>query len=358
MNALRFDSPLWFAALPLVLAAFLYARRAQAGTAVVFSSLADLKHLPVTFAQRLKRLLPWLHALALLLVVAALARPQLGRSETRVFTEGIAIQMALDISGSMEALDFQLNGRNDNRLNAVKFVVRNFVTGSKELDLGGRPNDLVGVVAFGGFADSKVPLTLDHGALLDVVQSLEVPRRLRDRRGNIINAETLREEQATAIGDGIALSVDRLRNIEAKSKVLIVLTDGVNNAGVVDPLEAARLAKDLGIRIYAIGVGQNGYAPVPIEDDLGRRFLERQLFRIDEKLLRDIAGIGGGKYYNATDTQSLAAVYADIDRLEKSKVEETPFTEYTELYHWLVIPGFALLGLVNVLSATRFRSLP
>lgn len=358
MDAYRFFSPLWFAALPFALGALWYAHNTRARTAVVFSSLADLKGLPVTLAQRIKRFLPLLHGLALVLIIGALARPQVGRSENRVYTEGIAIQMALDVSGSMEALDFQLDGRNDNRINAVKYVVRNFVTGSKELKLSGRPSDLVGIVAFGGYADSKVPLTLDHGALLDIVNSLEIPKILRDRRGNIINKDTIGEDLATAIGDGLALSIDRLKNVEAKSKVLILLTDGDNNAGVVEPLEAAKLAKDLGIKIYAIGIGSNGVAPIPVEDEFGRRYLEKRRFKIDEALLRQIAEIGGGKYYNANDTASLAAVYADIDRLEKSKVEETHFTEYTELYTWLVIPGLALLALVSVLYATRFRSLP
>jgi len=358
MDAYRFYSPLWFAALPFALGALWYAHTARARTAVVFSSLADLKGLPVTLAQRIKRFLPLLHGLALVLIIGALARPQVGRSENRVYTEGIAIQMALDVSGSMEALDFQLEGKNDNRLNAVKYVVKNFVTGSKELKLTGRPSDLIGVVAFGGFADSKVPLTLDHGALLDIVNSLEVPKMLRDRRGTIINRDTLREDLATAIGDGLALSIDRLKNINAKSKVLILLTDGDSNAGVVEPLEAAKAAKELGIKIYSIGIGSNGVAPIPVEDEFGRRYLQKQVFKINEDLLREIAEIGGGKYYNANNTESLAAVYADIDRLEKSKVEETPFTEHTELYIWLVIPGFALLALVSILYATRFRSLP
>jgi len=358
MEAFRFYSPLWFAALPFALGALWYAHASRARTAVVFSSLADLKGLPVTLAQRIKRFLPLLHGLALLLIVGALARPQVGRSENRIFTEGIAIQMALDISGSMEALDFQLNGETNNRLNAVKYVVKNFVTGSKELKLGGRPSDLVGIVAFGGFADSKVPLTMDHGALLDIVNSLETPKALRDRRGNIINKDTLGEDMQTAIGDGLALSIDRLKNIEAKSKVLILLTDGENNAGVIEPLEAAKAAKELGIKIYTIGIGNNGVAPIPVEDELGQRFLQKQRFRINEPLLREIAEIGSGKYYNANNTEALTAVYADIDRLEKSKVEETKFTEYTELYTWLVIPGFALLALVSVLYATRFRSLP
>jgi Ca-activated chloride channel homolog len=358
LDAYRFYSPLWFAALPLVLGALWFAHQSRRQNAAVYSSLDGLRGLPVTLAQRVKRILPWVYGLGLVLMVAALARPQLGRSENRIYTEGIAIQMALDISGSMEARDFQLNGESDSRINAVKYVVRSFVTGEKDLDLSGRPNDLVGIVAFGGFADSKVPLTLDHGALIDIVNGLQVPKRIRDRRGNVINAETLGEDLATAIGDGLALSIDRLRNVKAKSKVLILLTDGDNNAGVVEPLEAAQIAKELGIRIYTIGVGQTGVAPIPIEDDYGNTFLDARRFRLDEELLRKIADIGGGKYFNAKNTEALAAVYAEIDRLEKSKVEETHFTEYTELYPWMALPGLGLIVLVSLLGATRFRTLP
>lgn len=358
MDAFRFFSPLWFAALPLVLAALWRAHAARQKPAAIFSSVADLKGLPVTLAQRLKRLLPFAYGLALLLLVAGLARPQIGRSESRVFTEGIAIEMALDISGSMRAIDFDLNGKTCDRLEAVKYVVKNFVTGSKELNLNGRASDLVGVVAFGGFADSKVPLTLDHGALLDIVQALQVPKIERDRRGNILNEATLREDLATAIGDGLALGIERLKNSSAKSKVLILLTDGDNNAGVIDPVEAANLAKELGIKIYAIGIGQTGVAPVPAEDEYGQRVLTRQRFKLDEELLKKIAEIGGGKYFNAKNTASLASVYGEIDRLEKSKTEETRYTEYRELYPWLVLPGFALIVLVTLLQATRFRTLP
>ena len=253
MEAFRFAAPLWFAALPLVLLVLWRTQRRAARPAVLFSSVDGLRGLPVTLAQRAKRLLPWLWALGMALLIVALARPQRGRTEQRAHSEGIAIQMALDVSGSMEAIDFLLGDKSVNRLTAVKHVLRSFVLGDDKAGLPGRAHDLVGVVAFGGFADSKVPLTLDHGALVNIVEALKIPRPIRDRRGNIINNQTLNEELSTAIGDGLALSVERLRNVKAKSKVLILLTDGDSNAGVVEPLEAAKLAAQLGIRIYTIG---------------------------------------------------------------------------------------------------------
>ena len=164
--------------------------------------------------------------------------------------------------------------------------------GSRASGLSGRPDDLVGLVAFGGFADSKCPLTLDHGALVDIVRGLEIPRPIRDSQGRVINAQALQEELATAIGDGVAVGVDRLRGAKAKSKVLILLTDGDSNAGVVDPREAARIAAESGIRLYTIGIGRSGTVPIPQEDEFGNRVLVPAQFRIDEELLREMAKTG------------------------------------------------------------------
>jgi Ca-activated chloride channel family protein len=332
--------------------------RPRRRAAAVFSSVADLKGLPVTLAQRLRRGLPYLYGLGLCLVMAGLARPQAGKAESRLTGEGIAIEVVLDVSGSMEAIDFQLGGRDVSRLDAVKHVVREFVLGSRASGLSGRPDDLVGLVAFGGFADSKCPLTLDHGALVDLVEGLDIAKPVRDRQGRVINAQALQEELATAIGDGVAVAVDRLRGANATSKVLILLTDGDSNAGVVDPREAARIAAESGIRLYTIGIGRNGMVPFPQHDEFGNRVLVPAQFRIDEELLRDMARTGHGQYFHASDSERLAQVYAEIDTLEKSKLEETKYSEYTELFRWLATPGLAIILLVGVLMETRFRSLP
>jgi Ca-activated chloride channel family protein len=358
MNALRFYSPLWLILAPLAACALWWRFRPAARPAAVFSSVTDLKGLPVTLAQRLKRLLPYLYGLGLCLVIAGMARPQAGKAEARISGQGIAIELVLDISSSMEAIDFQLEGHDVSRLEAVKHVVQEFVLGSRSSGLSGRPDDLLGLVAFGGFADSKCPLTLDHGALVDIVQGLETPKPIRDREGRVINAEALREEMATAIGDGVAVGVDRLRGAKAKSKVLILLTDGDSNAGVVDPREAARIAAESGIRLYTIGLGRSGMVPVPQEDEFGRRVLVPARFRIDEELLREMAETGLGRYFHASDSLGLAQVYAEIDKLEKSKLEETKYSEYTELFPWFAGPGLFVVLLIGVLIETRFRSLP
>jgi Ca-activated chloride channel family protein len=333
-------------------------RNAKQRPAAVFSSVSDLKRLPVTLAQRVRGALPYVYALGLCLVIAGLARPQAGKAESRIAGRGIAIEVVLDVSGSMEAIDFQLGGREVNRLEAVKHVVSEFVLGSRSSGLPGRTDDLVGLVAFGGFADSKCPLTLDHGALVDIMRGLEIPRPIRDSQGEVINARTLKEEQATAIGDGVAVAVDRLRGAKAKSKVIILLTDGDNNAGIVDPREAARIAAESGIRLYTIGIGRNGLVPVPREDEFGNRVLVPAQFMVDEDLLREMAQIGHGRYFHASNSEGLASVYSEIDKLEKSSIEETKYSEYRELYSWFAAPGLALILVVGVLAETRFRSLP
>lgn len=358
MDSFRFESWMWLLLIPVfvILAAIVGRRRRR--PAVVFSSIADLKDLPVTMLQRVRRILPLIYGVALCLIIVGMARPQSGRSESRITGEGIAIELVLDISNSMEAVDFQLAGKNVSRLEAVKHVISEFVLGSRSSGLTGRKDDLVGVVAFGGFADSKCPLTLDHGAVVDIVQGLEIPKPVRDRRGNIINEQTLMEELKTAIGDGVALGVDRLRGAKAKSKVLVLLTDGDSNAGVIDPREAAAVARDSGVKCYTIGIGQNGAVPFPQEDRFGNRVLVSAHFPINEELLREIAQTTGGEYFHASNLAGLSRVYAEIDRLEKTEFGETKYSEYTELFRWFAGPGLILALVIGVLNETRFRTLP
>jgi Ca-activated chloride channel family protein len=168
----------------------------------------------------------------------------------------------------------------------------------------------------------------------------------------------MQEELATAIGDGLALAADRLRDTNSKSKVMVLLTDGDNNAGAIEPREAAAIAKELGIKVYTIGIGRNDVVPVPQEDEFGRTVLVPARFRVDEELLREIAQTTGGTYFHASDSEGLAEVYSEIDRLEKSRVEESKYSEYTELFHWFAGSGLALIVTVNILLETRFRSLP
>ncbi len=174
----------------------------------------------------------------------------------------------------------------------------------------------------------------------------------------MINEQALQEELATAIGDGVAVAVDRLRGAHAKSKVMVLLTDGDNNAGVVDPREAAKIAAESGIKLYTVGIGRSGVVPFPREDEFGNRVLVGAEFRIDEELLRDMAQAGGGRYFHASNSEGLAEVYSEIDKLEKSEFEESKYSEYTELFSWFAGSGLAVILLVGVLMETRFRSLP
>ncbi len=358
MDSFRFYSWYWFAFVPIVLVLLWFYSRRSKRPASLYSSISDLKSLPVTWMQRVNRSLPILFAVGLCLIIAGLARPQSGKSESRIMGQGIAIELVLDISGSMEALDFQLNDKDVSRIEAVKHVVGEFIAGSRKSGLSGRRDDLVGLVAFCGFADSKCPLTLDHGALVEIVKSLEVPRAIRDRRGKVINQDTLNEELATAIGDGVALGIDRLKNTKAKSKVLVLLTDGDNNAGVIEPREAAAIAKELGIKLYTIGIGRNGPVPFPQEDEFGRRVLVRAQFKVDEALLREMGESTGATYFHASDADGLAKVYAQIDQMERSEFEEAKFSQYTELFRWFTCAGLGVVLCVYIMKETRFRSLP
>jgi Ca-activated chloride channel homolog len=356
MMGFRFQDPLWLLLLIPLIIAGLWTLRRRRQAAVLYSSVELLKKLPITWAQRVKRLLPWAFLAGLAFMVIALARPQHGRDEFRIRAEGIAIEMVVDRSGSMQAMDFELDNKQATRLVVVKKVFKDFVSG--EGGLSGRTDDLIGLVDFGGFAEAKCPLTFDHGALLQMLDTVKIAEPIKDSRGNIINQRILGEEQATAIGDALAMAIERLMPIKAKSKIIILLSDGESNAGVVDPAEAAQAAKTYGIKIYTIGIGTTGSVPMPTEDAFGRPVLVSVMVRIDERALKMIADATGGKYYNAQDTQTLRNIYAEIDQLEKTTTEGRLYTEYRELFSYALFPGLGLVLLEMLLACTRFRSLP
>jgi Ca-activated chloride channel family protein len=356
--SLRIQDPLWLLLLAVLGAIGALAVRRQRRVAVLFSDTSFLETLGVTLALRVKRALPWVRLAGLALVIAALARPQYGIEEFRIRAEGIAIQMCIDRSGSMAALDFNLDGRQVDRLTVVKRVFHDFVMGKGKLP--GRPDDLIGLISFGGFVEPKCPLTLDHGALVQVLDEIEIPHPVFDDRGQEINERLWKEDSQTAIGDALALAADRLKDVKATSKVIILLTDGEQTAGVLTPAEGAKIAQALGVRVYTIGVGTNGTVPIPdpYPDAFGRRVLRQQVFPLDEDTLRQIAQASGGKYYSAQDTESLRDVYAEIDQLERSPSEGRLYSEYHELYQYFMLPGLGLILLEIVLAGTRFRSLP
>ena len=271
-----------------------------------------------------------LRMLALALAIVALARPQAGHTEEEIITEGIDIILTLDISSSMLAEDF----RPLNRLEAAKQVAENFIKGRK--------TDRIGLVVFAGKSFTQCPLTLDYGIVINFLKEVRI--------GLI--------EDGTAIGLAIANAVNRLRHSEAKSKVVILLTDGRNNRGEIDPVTAAKVAKAMDVRIYTIGVGTRGQALYPINDPIfGKRYV-RMPVDIDEDVLQQVASITGGKYFRATDQESLEKIFEEIDQLEKTKIEVKEYTRYTELFMNWMWAALAVLVLEMVLANTRFRKLP
>jgi Ca-activated chloride channel homolog len=356
MMGFRFQDPWWLLLLIPLAGAGLWMLRHRRHAAVLYSSVELIKNLPITLAQRVKRMLPVVFLAGLSLLVVALARPQHGKDEFRIRAEGIAIEMVVDRSGSMQAMDFELDNKPATRLAVVKKVFKDFVSG--EGGQAGRPDDLIGLVDFGGYVEAKCPLTFDHGALLQLLETVKIPQPISDSRGNIINARILQEELSTAIGDALAMAVERLKPIKAKSKIIILLSDGESNAGVVMPAEAAEAAKTYGIKIYTIGIGTTGVVPIPQEDEFGRQVLVQARVQIDERALKMIADTTGGKYYNAQDTETLRNIYADIDKLEKTTTEGRLYTEYRELFSYILFPGLGLVLLEMLLACTRFRSLP
>lgn len=331
-----FHSP-WYLLLLLLLPVVAWLRwRTRRGEAIPFSSAVSAIDVPPSWRQRLAWLPPVLTLAALALLVVALARPRQGREQTVVESEGIAIELVVDRSGSMQAMDFQIAGEDVDRLTAIKNVVGKFIRGTgdeedlvaEEFGLAGRASDLIGLVAFARFADALTPPTLDHAFLLAQLREVEIARH--------------RSEDGTAIGDAIALAIEKLQSLDdrreenVESKIIILLTDGENNAGEIDPVAAAELAETLGVKIYAIGVGTQGKAPVPARHPLTGEMVVRWMdVNIDEASLKKIARLTGGKYFRATNTESLRAIYDEIDQLETSKVEARHFYDYRE---WAVQP--------------------
>ena len=269
-----------------------------------------------------------LRVLCLCFIIMALARPQTKNDEERAEGEGIDIVLCIDVSGSMTARDFQ-----PNRLEAAKQVAAEFIDK--------RPTDRIGIVIFSGESFTLCPLTTDRGVLLSAVRSI--------RNGLL--------EDGTAIGAGLSTSVDRLRNSGGKSKVVLLLTDGVNNGGLIDPKTAKEIAKTFSIKVYTIGVGSDGYAPQPVNTPLGV-VMENQKVNIDEKLMNEIATETGGRYFRARDNQSLTTIYSTIDKLEKSKVEIINTIRYQEKFYPFIIAALFLLFLEVLLRYTVFRKFP
>lgn len=329
-----FRDPLFLVFL-LVIPPLIYVYFRSRGTnQVVFPSLEALKKIKPSFAQRYRHILVILRSTAIVLFVIALARPQYGNKQTKVTTEGIDIVLAVDVSGSMLAEDFEIAGRRYNRLHVVKQVVKDFIMK--------RTNDRIGLVVFAGRPYTQCPMTLDYGMLLQLLDKVEI--------GMV--------EDGTAIGSALGSSIERLKNTKAKSKVIILLTDGRNNSGEIDPFTAAEIARTFGIKIYAIGAGTKGLAPFPAFDIFGNKVMKQVKVDIDDDALREIAKITDGNYYRATDTESLKEIYGQIDKLEKTESDVTQYTEYNELFHYFLLSAFGLLFVELGLAKTKLRKIP
>jgi len=279
-----------------------------------------------------------------MLAIIALARPQTVFSRTRHSVDVIAIQMVVDVSGSMEALDMSIRTpagvKYRTRLDAVKETFARFVEE--------RPDDLIGLVTFGGYATTRCPLTTDHSALLHVLKGVQIPKPAQDKDGRVIN----QEELLTAIGDALATACARMEHAEPKSKIIVLLSDGESNTGIIKPGEALEAAKKLDIKAYTIGVGSSDRAPFRGRDIFGRETIQYAHVSLDEKLLRKIADRTGGQYFNVRDPNGLKRAMDDINALEKTRVERDVYNQYNELFLWFLAPAVGLIVL-----ATSFNML-
>jgi Ca-activated chloride channel family protein len=324
-----FRHPAFFLLLLLLPLVFLWAKRREK-VEFAFPSLALLKGRPATPRMFLFKLLPLLRAVVFLLLIAALARPSSVASDKEYQTLGVDIMIALDISGSMLAEDFQP----ENRIYVAKQEAVKFIKG--------RENDRIGLVVFSKKAFTQCPLTLDYRILIELLSEIRV--------GMIADG--------TAIGMGIATAVNRLRDSNAKSKVIILITDGENNAGNIDPITAAELAKSFDIKIYTIAVGKGGMVPFPVDDPLfGKRYVQADV-EVDEATLKRIADITGGLFFRARDTASLSEIYERINKLEKSEVKVKEYRSYNELFPLFLIPALFLLLFEIVLRRTLLLKVP
>jgi len=325
---MRFATPWLLGLLPLVVAAAWHVarRRARADARLGLPAAAVRRRLGRSPWVAIERALPWVRGVVLALLVVGLARPQAGETVREVSTLGVDVVVALDVSRSMSAQDFMP----DNRLEVARRTVARFVEG--------RPGDRIGLVVFAAVPATRCPLTLDHALLRTFLDAVDFAPP---------------DQDGTAIGLGLAAGVNRLRASDARSRVVILVTDGINNRGSVGPMAAAEAAATLGIRVYTIGVGSDGPVPIPIGGTLVQQRLE-----IDEELLRQVADATGGRYFRATDPGALADVFDEIGRLEPSRIESRERVLYTELFAWFLSPGVVLLLGERLLAGTRARRLP
>ncbi len=330
MNDITFAHPhfLWLMALIPLLIVWYWLRAHRAKAALTLTTMAGFNRYLLTWRHRILHLPFILRLLALAALSVAMARPQSTNRGQNITSEGIDIVLAVDVSGSMLAEDFR-----PNRIEAAKKVAREFILG--------RPTDRIGLVIFSGESYTQCPITTDHPVLLAQLMGI---------KSGIL-------EDGTALGEGLATSVARLKDSDAKSKVIILLTDGVNNIGSVAPLTAGEIASTFNIRVYTVGVGTTGTAPYPIRTPFGVQYQNMEV-QIDETVLKEIANLTGGKYFRATNNNKLADIYTEIDRMEKTKINVIEFSRHTEEYFPWVLAALAFLFIDILLKTTVLKTLP
>lgn len=331
---IRFLQPDWFWAFALLALVMLWRGRRGPVAAVEYSDISLAREVAFRTRSRTGRIVGLLPIIAAACMIVGLARPQRIRSHVEVTARGIDIVLALDISGSMRALDFRIDNTPVDRIAVVKSVVSKFIDE--------RPNDRIGLIAFAGVPYMVSPLTLDHDWL----------------QQNLERVDTGSSDDGTAIGSAIAAAVNHLRTRTTKSKVVILLTDGVNNTGLIPPLAAAEAARAFGVKVYTIGVGVRGQALIPLMDEAGRTRTVMAFADVDEATLQVIANETGGRFYRATDTDSLQKIYQQINQYETSPQTVERVEQAQDLYKWALFPSLVLLGLWVLLRHTRYRRLP
>ena len=332
---------------PLAFAAWRMLRRGRRA-GIKFAPVGRLPAKTAGWRARVANLAPWLFLAGAVSLVVAAARPRTSLAHGSRSVDAIAIAMTVDVSGSMEALDFTSRGASTEktRLDVVKEMFAKFVEA--------RPDDLIGLVTFGGFASTRAPLTADHEVLLHVLKGVQVPSVAYDANGRPVD----QEEQMTAIGDGLATAIARVKDADMKSKIVILLSDGVSNTGAVEPDEAAAAAAKLGIRVYTIGVGtRSNRTPFRVRDMFGRSAIQYADMSFDESQLKSIASKTGARYFGVRDEGGLKAALEEIDSLEKTTLDRTAYQRWNEYFPWFLVPGAALLLLAVSLQMFASRRL-
>ncbi len=328
-----FASKILFVLLLLVPLLYFFKRYSSRPSCIRFSSTRLLGDMQMRFVGPVLFCLVFASVI-IALMVTALARPQKGESILRVSSEGVDIMLVLDTSGSMRAEDFVIHGQRQNRLTVAKEVTRQFIEN--------RPNDRMGLVVFAGRSFTQCPLTLDYPVLFELLDKVQIGLA----------------DDGTAIGSALVTAVNRLKTSKAASRVIVLLTDGVNNAGKIDPMTAAEVASKFGIKVYTIGVGTKGFAPYPVQDVFGNIAYQPVKIEVDDEALERIAQKTSGQYFRATDTEGLKKIYDTIDKLEKSKIESLKYTNYNEVYSWFLVPALMVMLAFWLLSGTYYLQVP